>query len=62
MIKAVKRGAALTRAAAHGLRSEGGSLGQKAVRTGGTSGGRVTQEQAAFAESLECWFWPFLLT
>lgn len=53
MIKAVKRGAALTRSVASGLWSEGESLGQKAVRAGGTLGGRVTQEQAAFAESLE---------
>jgi len=62
VIKAVKRGAALTRSVAHGLWSDRGSLGQKAVRAGGTSGGRVTQEQPALGESLECWVWPFLLT
>ncbi len=34
MIKAVKRGATLTRSVARGLWSDGGSLGQKAVRGG----------------------------
>ncbi len=61
MIKAVKRGATLTRSVARGLWSDEGSLGQKAVRGEGTSRGTVAHGQAAVPESLECWLWPLLL-